>query len=141
MDQPAPETGHGAAAPRGRPSVTDAACRPRALIAAAVVALVGLTAGLVLGLGGPSSPHTWCRPLLAELRVKTGKPHSFADLVAALGRMQRQDHAPVAPLISDYYAAEQSGNSYAAIDKVAVALQSLNSACGQQPGAYAHDVF
>jgi hypothetical protein len=127
----------------------------RGLIAAGCAAVLGSAAvAAAVVVSRPSYPHAWCGPLLAELHVRTATDPGYA---AALARLQRRDHAPVASLLSDLhdYAVAHSVVEYhndqtpsgsvtgmvSTFAAVQGDLRALNRQCGQPPGAYQDDSF
>ncbi len=132
---------------QGRPVILAAAG------AAAVAMVVGtlFAAGVI---GGPSYPHPWCGPLLAQLHASGESEQAFES---SLSQIRTQDHAPVGKLLSDLYAydvahsSEQNASDYTmegslagemgALAVVGSDLQILNSQCAQPPGAYKKDSF
>ena len=117
----------------------------------AVVIAALFTAGVI---GGPSYPHPWCKPLLAQLHAKGGTEQEFES---ALSQIQQQDHAPVGTMLSDVNSYEidkqavQNGSDLslvgnltsegAALQSVATDLKVLNRDCAQPADAYKHDAF
>jgi hypothetical protein len=72
----------------------------RGRILAATGAAAVLTAGgVILGVtqGGPSYPHSWCGPVISALHFRG---RSQNQLLAALSRIQHQDHAPIGALVA-----------------------------------------
>jgi hypothetical protein len=128
----------------------------RSLIApAGGIATVGVVVVILLAtgvIGGPSYPHPWCGPVIAQLTASEGTQQS---LTAGLRRAQSQDHAPVSNLVSDIYSYETArvavengsnldalsnlASEQAALNVVASDLKAINRDCGQPSGAYTHD--
>ena len=128
---------------------------PRALIAAGggAVLVIGAVPTVVV-VSRPSYPHAWCRPLLTELHVRGRSDLGYA---AALGRLQKRDHAPFGKLLFDLYDYNEARSVVqnqshitptGSIAGVAVTftavqgdLRALNRQCGQRPAAYLGDSF
>ena len=129
--------------------------RPSVMFPSAGVAVVGMVVAILLAtgvIGGPSYPHSWCGPVMAQL---TGSGGTQQALVSGLEHAQRQDHAPVGSLLSDLFAYEAArvavedgsnldalsnlANERAALNVVAFDLRAVNRECGQPPNAYKHD--
>ena len=121
------------------------------VVAVAVVIAALFTAGVI---GGPSYPHPWCKPLLAQLHA-TGETEQ--EFEAAVSQIQQQDHAPVGTMLSDVNSYEidkqtvQNGSDLSlmgnlasegvALQSVAADLKVLNRDCAQPTNAYEHDAF
>ena len=122
----------------------------RLLIAAASgAAVIGITTA-VIATAGPSYPHAWCGPVLAQFHAR----ENSGQYLSALGRLESQG-APVARLISDNQAllsdeagegglvSQSSVNDVEAapgdVDKIAADLRQVNLACGQPGNAWKTD--
>ena len=119
---------------------------------ATAVAVVTATAALAaFSSSGPSHPHAWCAPLLAQLRGHDNQ----AAYAAGLTRLQGSG-APVGKLAADLAVYENDKATAdvpgtasfaalaaepAAIAKVSADLQSLNAECGQPADAYKSDAI
>jgi hypothetical protein len=120
----------------------------RARTAAAALAVSAVTA-LAGCSSGPTYPHAWCGPLVAEFHAKDTWPARQAAYQSA-----GNAGAPVASLIADesrLYADKAAENEpgtagYAAVPdavtavkKIGADLKALNADCGQPAGAYESD--
>jgi hypothetical protein len=109
------------------------------VIGSAAVLVAGLGTALGVTLSSPATPQ-WCGPVLSQVQIRTGHD-SFPVMISTLRRLERQEHAPVAGLVSNFEAQARSGNiNYVALGNVVWDLQKLNRACGQPASAYAGDV-
>jgi hypothetical protein len=119
-----------------------------AVIAGAVV-IAGTGTAIAVSAATPAYPHSWCGPVIAEIR--SSKPPG--QYLAGLGTLASQG-APVADLIRDENAYQQdeqgastdTAASYQdvygegpALSRVAADLRQLNSECGQPPDAWKTD--
>ena len=111
-----------------------------------LVVVILLATGVI---GGPSYPHSWCGPVIAQLTASGGTQQT---LMSGLQRAQNQDHAPIGGLVSDLYSYEAArvavedgsdldalsnlANEEAALRVVASDLQTVNRECGQPSNAY-----
>lgn len=118
-----------------------------AVLLAAPVMAAALTA-----CGGQSYPHAWCGPVISTLTASHGTETS---LETSLGTSQSRDRAPVGKLLNDLFALGAARSAVTtgsiadapqnlAAEKTALAavasdLKTVNSQCGQPPGAYRHD--
>jgi hypothetical protein len=117
--------------------------RALALAALAAVVLPGCSSG-------PSYPHSWCGPLMTQLRTSETRSAENAGLAAL-----QKSGAPVGELAADLTAYEHvlaaengSGtasysavlNAPAALAKLGADLKQLNSECGQPATAYKSDI-
>lgn len=119
------------------------------VVAAGAITATLLATGVI---GGPSYPHSWCGPVLAQLHKSGGTQQA---LLSGLRQTRRQDHAPVGNLLNDLYSYDtaraivQNGsnmnimsdlaNEGAALQVVASDLRNINRECAQPPKAYKHD--
>jgi hypothetical protein len=131
--------------------------RPRgkalaAIIASGVVAIAGAVTAVVVITSGPSYPHPWCGPVLAQLHA-----HENQDVFDANMTALESQGAPVANLIADGDTAVQDENAannsglvsafgyladgLNAMGRVQTDLQAINRACGQPASAYKNDIF
>jgi hypothetical protein len=113
-------------------------------------ALTVLAAASLTGCGsGPSYPHSWCPPLIAQFHAKESRQAYLSGLAA----VQKQG-APVSRLITDestytqnQATADVPGTAgFAAVAaapavfaKVGADLKELNAECGQPADAYKSD--
>jgi hypothetical protein len=131
--------------------------RPRgkallAIIASGVVVIAGVVTAVVVFVSGPSYPHPWCGPVLAQLHAHETQNEFDTNMTALESR-----GAPVAQLISDgdtavqdQAAADNSSNFAAfgdltagmgALQKVSTDLQAIDRACAQPANAYKNDIY
>jgi hypothetical protein len=113
-------------------------------------ALTVLAAASLAGCGsGPSYPHSWCPPLIAQFHAKESRQAYLSGLAAV-----RKQGAPAGDLIADESAyaqdeatADVPGTAgFAAVAaapavfaKVGADLKELNAECGQPAAAYKAD--
>lgn len=115
----------------------------------AVVLAAGGIAGGLAATSGPSYPHSWCGPLIAQFHAHETR-QAYEARLAAVQRLG----APVGKLIADettYGQDEAATNSpgtagysavlaaTGAIGAVSADLQQLNADCGQPADAYKTD--
>jgi hypothetical protein len=105
-----------------------------------------------LELSGPSYPHSWCGPVLAELHMKGGSETDFEN---ALSQIQQIDGAPLGALLSDLAAYDAAnadvqtsnnfqvlgalGSAEGALQGVKLDLEQINRDCGQPANAASND--
>ncbi len=150
--QPLPEAPPGAAPygprpgrwPRGRARV--------AFAASGVVVIASAATAIVIVTSGPSYPHSWCGPVLAQLHSRENQDQFDSNMAALESR-----GAPVANLISDGDAAvedqaiaDNASLGAAAADLITAMnadnqasadLQVINRDCAQPANAYKNDIF
>ncbi len=126
--------------------------RHKMLTAAATVVVIAAAASAAVLLSGPSYPHAWCGPVLAQLHAHETQGTFDANMSALENR-----GAPVGKLISDGDSASQdeaaadnsdpsSGFSdltagTVELQQVGTDLQQLNRDCRQPANAYKSDNF
>ena len=130
--------------PRGRALI--------ALVASSVVVIAGATTAIVIVTSGPSYPHPWCGPVLAQFHAHESQDAFDSNMTALEGQ-----GAPVANLISDGDTVTEdqaladssdlsSGFSYLTeemneLSNVDTELQALNRDCAQPANAYKNDNY
>src|SRR5690348_1045428 len=117
-------------------------------LAAALAAVILIATGVI---GGPSYPHAWCGPVIAQLQATGGTQGAFES---GLAKIQRQDHAPVGKLLTDIYTYDFAQNAVQnasieqglgalgaegqVLNRVGADLRMIGRECHQAPNAYKH---